>query len=1161
MKAPLPADEAERLRSLRACRILDTPPEPAFDDIARLAALLCGTPVALVTFIDGERQWFKAHVGLDLTETHRDLAFCAHCILQRDVMVVPDAREDARFADNPLVKGPPGFRFYAGVPLIDEEGHALGTVAVVDFRPRELGKVQRDGLEVLARLILRQLELRRKTREYADRNDRYMQDMLDVLECSTDAIVAMDRDWRCTHANAAAARLSGRGVDELIGRDLRREFPEWADGAFHQACVRAMAGGPPEVVEEYFPTLERWLENRVYPASTGLIIYGRDITARRRSEEAILASRSQLAATLAAIPDMLFEIGLDGRFFDYRASRTELLAAPPEQFLGRRIAEVLPPDAAAACYAALNEAHERGRSEGWQYDLALPPGRRWFELSVARKPVPSGEEPRFVVLARDITARKEAELKLRDSEENLAITLQSIGDAVIATDAAGCITRMNTAAERLTAWPLPEALGRPLGEVFRIVHSETRVPAPNPVDEVLATGRTVGLANHTVLLGRDGAEYPVADSAAPIRDAAGGIVGAVLVFSDVSARYRAQEALRENEQRLRTIIETEPVCVKVVTADGRLVEMNRAGLAMLEASSLEEVQRHGLLHFIAPEYRAAFRELHRRVMQGESGTLEFSITGLRGTVRWLATHAAPMRDAAGGIAFLLGITRDITARREAEERVRHLASFAELNPNAVIEFDRDGAIGYRNPAALALARKAGGDWPSLLPPEAAGIVAECRATGRPNLGLQSMHGDCTFSWAFYPVEAGGAVHAYVSDITERLQLEEQFRQAQKMEAIGRLSGGVAHDFNNLLTVIQSVVASMQLDEPAVRRFEEPLRQIADAADRAANLTRQLLAFSRRQTMQLADLDLNDVITDMARMLRSIRGEDIEMRLQCAPQPLPLRADAGMVQQILLNLVVNARDAMPGGGCLSIETSETRFGEEDRRREPAVRPGRFICLAVGDTGAGIPREILPRIFEPFFTTKEVGKGTGLGLSTVYGIMQQHEGFVRVESVVGRGSTFRAYFPRRETMSRPVVAAKGAPPRLTGSETLLLVEDEPEVRTALRLGLLRFGYRVIEAESGPDALRIWEGCRDEINLVVTDLVMPGGMSGIDLGRRLQRERPDLPVIYTSGYSEEIAGRDVGLKAGENFLSKPFDLASLAGAVRAQLDALRPPAGPAE
>ena len=382
----------------------------------------------------------------------------------------------------------------------------------------------------------------------------------------------------------------------------------------------------------------------------------------------------------------------------------------------------------------------------------------------------------------------------------------------------------------------------------------------------------------------------------------------------------------------------------------------------------------------------------------------------------------------------------------------------------------------------------------------------------------------------------------VLDISERLNLEAQLRQAQKMEAIGQLAAGVAHDFNNLLTIIQGH-ASLQLtlpghDEDSV----DSLQQIALASERAADLTRQLLAFSRRQVMRPRVLHLNTMIRDLATMLRRLLGEQVELHCELGDGVPAIWADQTGLEQVIMNLTLNARDAMPKGGCITIATSAAQLTVADAEKNPEARAGNYALLTVIDTGTGMDAATRSRIFEPFFTTKETHKGTGMGLATVYGITKQHEGWIEVATEVGKGSQFRVFFPGTERVAEPLKMANenAVPP---GSEsTILIVEDDEAVRSLVREVLDHNGYRVLEAEHGEAALEIWKDHAGEIDLLLTDMVMPGSVNGLELSQRLLAEQPDLKVIYTSGYSAELFGSDVHLEDGRNYLPKPYLSAKL-------------------
>jgi PAS domain S-box-containing protein len=397
----------------------------------------------------------------------------------------------------------------------------------------------------------------------------------------------------------------------------------------------------------------------------------------------------------------------------------------------------------------------------------------------------------------------------------------------------------------------------------------------------------------------------------------------------------------------------------------------------------------------------------------------------------------------------------------------------------------------------------------------------------------------------------------IEDISERLRLESQLRQAQKMEAVGQLAAGVAHDFNNLLTIIEGHASLQLANLDHTRDTIESLTQIETAAEKAADLTRQLLAFSRRQIMRPRPISLNKLVEGLLSMLRRVLGERIS--IQCDLQPgLPLiLADQTSVEQVVMNLTLNARDAMPTGGTITFRTEREEVPENSTQMEPEVKPGEYVCLAITDTGTGMDESTRARIFEPFFTTKEVNKGTGMGLATVYGIARQHDGWIDVKTTPGDGSTFCVYFPATEKaqeceVQRTVQPAVSVKPGPAGAHRILTVEDDASVRCLVKEILEHHGYIVLEAETGDAALAMWPDIRDTVDLVLTDMVMPGEHNGLEFARKLIADKPDVKIIYTSGYSSELFASDLELIEGQNYLPKPYLTATLIGILRQALDA---------
>jgi PAS domain S-box-containing protein len=393
-------------------------------------------------------------------------------------------------------------------------------------------------------------------------------------------------------------------------------------------------------------------------------------------------------------------------------------------------------------------------------------------------------------------------------------------------------------------------------------------------------------------------------------------------------------------------------------------------------------------------------------------------------------------------------------------------------------------------------------------------------------------------------EPADVLEAIAEDVTDRRALEDQFRQAQKMEAVGRLAGGVAHDFNNLLMVISGYAEVILAQVDPASPLHEKGRAIQLAADRATTLTRQLLAFSRKQLLELKVVDVNAIVQDMERLLRPLIGENIDLVTILSPQAAHTRADAGQLEQVIMNLVVNAKDAMPTGGKLTLRTENVVLDENHRRGQQFIRPGNYVTLLVSDTGMGMDRETQSRIFEPFFTTKEKGKGTGLGLSTVYGIVKQSGGYVVVQSELGRGTTFHIYLPQVEGAAEKHSVA--VPDAVGGTETILLVEDEESVRQLVRDTLSAKGYRVVEAENGETGMAAAARHQGKIDLVITDVVMPG-MGGREMVKQLIETRPTTKVLYLSGYTEDAIVSDGSIEKGTAFLQKPFSLQSLSRKVR--------------
>jgi PAS domain S-box-containing protein len=562
--------------------------------------------------------------------------------------------------------------------------------------------------------------------------------------------------------------------------------------------------------------------------------------------------------------------------------------------------------------------------------------------------------------------------------------------------------------------------------------------------------------------------------------------------------------------------------------------------------------------------------LKDRVLRGGKVT-GMELTGRHrkdGSLVDISLSAAPIQGPEGTGAILC-IAEDITARRAGEAELRKLSQAVEQSPVSIVITDLEGNIEYVNPKFTELTGYARdevmGKNPRILksgemPPEFYRTLWQTITSGGEWRGeLRNCKKNGELFWEDASIssildERGRITHflAVKEDITARKALEAQYAQSQKMEAIGRLAGGVAHDFNNLLTVISGYTSLLLRDAARDSRPGMALAEIEAASKRAAALTQQLLAFGRRQVLQPRPLNLAAIVSEVETLLRRVIGEDVVFSTSGSPDLGTIVADPGQIEQVLLNLTVNARDAMPGGGRLEIETSNATVSEQAARAMPGLLPGEYVLLSVSDTGLGIPPEVLPHVFEPFFTTKEKGKGTGLGLATVYGIVKQSGGGIYADTEVGRGTTFRIYLPHvpEAAGEAPVAGNQAAVPR--GSETILLVEDEGGVRNIVGRLLEDFGYHVISLSDPLEAIARMAGAgADGVALVLTDVVMPH-MDGRTLSLRLREARPGLKILLMTGYMPDEALQAGGSGDGTPLLQKPFRPEQLARKVREVLDA---------
>jgi PAS domain S-box-containing protein len=768
-----------------------------------------------------------------------------------------------------------------------------------------------------------------------------------------------------------------------------------------------------------------------------------------------------------------------------------------------------------------------------------------------------------VVSLRRRVEKERAEQALLESNQSLRAIFDLSPDVTTLSRARDAtILDVNASFEALTGWSREEAVGRSSFElgIWSNPHDRERVLGYLERD---GAARNVEARLRT----RSGEMRDVLISARIL--AHGGEPVLLTLARDVTELNRSARRYRLLAENVQDVI---------WTLDLKTLRFSYVSPAIrkLRGLSVEEALAEPFEESMTPESLARVASL----MPGPAGAGQDggTYTGIfdqpcaDGTVKHVEITTSYVRNDLGRPVEILGVSRDATARVEAERALRaneaRFRTIIERSSDLIVLLDRDGAVGFWSPGAVAsLGREPeevqGKPFLASVRPEDRLRVAEALSRilvhadetervafrmERKGGGLRSMDGLCR---NLLDDPAVGALVLNLRDVTEQQHLEEHVRQAQRLESIGRLAGGVAHDFHNLLTVVLSCTESMQQAQAAGRPVDpEDLAGVHEAGQRGRDLTRQLLAFARKQVIEPVSLDLNRIVRGSEKLLRRVLGEDVRLEVRLAAEPWTTLADPSQVEQVLVNLAVNARDAMPGGGTLVVSTGNLRVEEGDAAAPAGARPGEWVQLTVRDTGSGMPPEVLAHVFEPFFTTKEQGKGTGLGLATVHGIVAQAGGHVHVESEPGRGTTFRIRLPRTD-VPRAAHAPAPEPSTVRGGETVLVVEDDPRVRSVTVRALAGSGYAVLAAGSGEEAIEVARANRGGFDIVVADVVMPG-MDGREVVDALRREVPGLRALYVSGYTQDVIARRGVLDSGVEFLPKPFTAGALVARVRAVLDA---------
>lgn len=994
-------------------------------------------------------------------------------------------------------------------------------------------------------------ESERRYREIFDTSS----DVLVIAEVTTDA------RFKLLDVNPALCKMLGLNQDQLIGTFLE-DFAQLHESAHmmlmeHRQCLVQKA--PVAVEREWETSTGRWhVHFTLIPVSNDagqiyrIVGMGRDLTAQKRAED-------QLRLFLDHATDAFFLHDASGIVLDANRRACEMLGYTREELIGMSPL-VFDPNLDQQAAAEMNRRLAAGQTIITERSHRRKDGSI-YPIELRARPVWLNGQQFNVSLVQDITERQRVESELRASEARFRTFVDHATDGFFLQAAGGMIVDINRQACESLGYSREELMGQ-----FPSFFDPDWTPAfAVSLRQRLNAGEIVTFESRHQR--KDGSIFPVEVRVRSFT-LEGRTFGLGLV-RDITRRKQAAAALKESEERYRTLYEANPTMYFTVDATGTILSVNQFGAEHL-GYTVAELTGHSVLDVFYEEDKVAAQIFVGRCITHPGEIFHWSLRKLHksGALLWVEETARAVQDV-NGVLVVLIVCEDITERKRTEQALIEshnlLNAIIEGTTDMTFAKDRQGRYLMMNSAGARLmgrplAEIIGKDDRALFPPELAdAVMAKDRlimASGETQTFEETVRGSVVRTFLTTKAvhrDSNGTVNGIVAiarDITELKRLEEQFRQAQKMEAVGRLAGGVAHDFNNLLTVINGYSQLVFNRLPATDPNRPRLAEIQKAGERAASLTRQLLAFSRKQMLQPEVVNLNTLLTELLKLLQRLIGEDIELALTTAVDLGLTKIDPAQFEQAIINLAVNARDAMPQGGRLTITTCNTALDAAYAERYPELQAGAYVCVSVTDRGCGMDEATLARIFEPFFTTKDVGKGTGLGLAMVYGFVKQSGGHVEVFSEVGRGTTFRIYLPCTEEADLAVKADLVQRDIPKGNETLLLVEDEEAVRNLFCAVLCNGGYTVLSAHDGQSALELAQQHAGPIHLLITDLVMPR-MSGRQLADSLHLLQPNMRILFMSGYTEEAVTQHRVQESNVAFLQKPFDPLSLAQKVRDLLD----------
>ncbi len=973
--------------------------------------------------------------------------------------------------------------------------------------------------------------------------------------------------------NQAGETIEGTSRDQVIGKSLLEAFPAVKEFGLFDVFQRVWRTGESEhhpVTLYRDDRIEGWRDNFVYklPAGEIVAVYS-DETARMKTYETLRESEARYRRIVETANEGIWLIDAEGKTTFVNKTMAEMLGCSPEEMIGRNLFDFMEEEEVAQAKTLLRRRRE-GIAEQHDFKFCRKDG---FELwtIISTNPIfdQSGEFLGALGMITDITERKKAEEALRESQQMLLTVLDTIPVAVFWKDresvymggnkewlkAAGLTSSEEVVGKSDYDLPWEKSQANGFREDDKRV-MEAGVPVFNIIERYLRA---------------DGTQRWARTNKVPIRDRLGGVVGLLGTYEDITERKKAEDALRSSEDLYKTLAEHTSVGIWQIDRNEVTIFMNRVMCEMLEIDSPEELVGRTYHSFFTQESLERIEREHAKREEGESSVYEVEIKGKRGTRRTVAVSGAPLFSANGSLESTIGTFMDITeirrtqeALRESEEKYRSLVLHV---PIGIISSDTGGRITEVNPWLLDILGSPSPEatksinmltFPPLVEAGISDAFKRCMQEGR-KVELETPY---TSKWGkssylrviLTPrLDSGGNVQAFqaaVEDITDRKRLEEHLLQAQKMEAVGTLAGGIAHDFNNLLQIISghAELLEMELAQRGMR-FSD-MDAIRQSADRGADLVKQILTFSRRVDTKFEHINLNEDVKSAERLLYRTIPKMIEIELKLEEELRPVQADSNQVEQMLINLAVNAKDAMPDGGKLTITTQNVQVENQFCGECGGHFTGQYVLLRVSDTGHGMSEDVLQHIFEPFFTTKGLADGTGLGLSTVFGIVKMHSGHISCESEVGKGTTFSMYFPAAEEAKPDTEPERKATPIAGGTETILVVDDEPMISELAKRILTNAGYSVLTVGSGKEALQIYAQQKSDIALVILDLIMPE-MGGEECLKELLKIDPQVKALIASGLAISGDTKTFLDTEAKGKVAKPFNTRDLLRSVRHVLD----------